>query len=131
MTIQFILQILKYMTLWPLFIDRIDLSQGYVPLLSCRLLAGPKQPPPAPLVFFRKKANLFCCETLLLFFYSIWMNIGKNVTPVCIHFAVFCNPLHLLRTPHLLRTKEYFHCYLNQMPKPLSHSFYILRTEKD
>ena len=55
MTIQFMLQILKYMALWSLFIDSIDLSQGYVPLLSCRLLAGPEQPPPAPACFFLEK----------------------------------------------------------------------------
>ena len=34
------------MALWPLFMDRIDMSPGYVPLLDCRLLVGPKQTPP-------------------------------------------------------------------------------------
>ena len=29
------------MALWPLFMDRIDMSPGYVPLLDCRLLKLP------------------------------------------------------------------------------------------
>ena len=47
MRIQFILEIYVYRrrlqkknyTLWPIFMDRIDMSQGYVTLLVCRLLS--------------------------------------------------------------------------------------------
>ena len=31
------------MAVWPLFMDRIDMSPGYVPLLDRRLLVGSKQ----------------------------------------------------------------------------------------
>ena len=36
------------MAVWPLFMDRIDMSPGYVPLLDRRLFVGSKQTPPPP-----------------------------------------------------------------------------------
>ena len=36
------------MAVWPLFMDRIDMSPGYVPLLDRRLLVGSKQTPHSP-----------------------------------------------------------------------------------
>ena len=46
------------------------------------------------------------------------MKEDKNLTP------------RLTRPRCSFRTEEYFHCYLNQMPKPLVHSSNILRTKK-
>ena len=57
--------------------------------------------------------------------------MDKNIHPVCIHFAVFLNPIPLLiKTPSSIRTKVYFHCCLNQISKPLRCSSYILKIEK-
>ena len=98
---------LNSMALLPLFKDKIEISQSYLPLLDCRLLVGPEQLAPS--------SHLYS---------FLWPT-------VCIHFAVLITPpfIHLLRPPHLFGSEEYFHCNSN-MPKLLSHSSYILRIEK-
>ena len=45
------------MALWPPVIDRINMSQGYVSLLGCRLLSGPKQLPLPYGLFFEKLSD--------------------------------------------------------------------------
>ena len=64
--------------------------------------------------------------------FANWMKTGKNITPGLHSFCNILQPsFRLLRALRLLGTEENFHCYVYQMPKPLSHSSYFLRIEKD
>ena len=66
----------------------------------------------------------FTYMKVFLLIWVIWIKIDKNAPPRLYSFCIIFQPRRLFGS------EDCFQCYLDQVPKPLSHSFYNLRVEK-
>ena len=66
----------------------------------------------------------FTYMKVFLLIWVIWIKIDKNATNRLYSFCIIFQPRRLFGS------EDCFQCYLNQVPKPLSHSSYNLRVEK-
>ena len=66
----------------------------------------------------------FTYMKVFLLIWVIWIKIDKNATNRLYSFCIIFQPRRLFGS------EDCFQCYLDQVPKPLSHSSYNLRVEK-